>query len=114
MRWDKGGVIVVDLPYEMRAGHGMMGRVYIVCNGKGVVGIVGAAPGANVVGAGAGGDGEGVMSTTRGGVGTTGDIGSIVGTKNSTGGGGAHATGGGTRDAEYFWLRGISGGSEGA
>ena len=114
MRWAKGGVLVIDLPDEMRDGHGMMGGVCRVCNGKGAVGIVGAAPGANVVGAGAGGVGEGVMSTTRGGVGTMGDTGSIVGIKDSTGGGGAHATGGGTRDAEYFWRRGISGGSEGA
>ncbi len=115
MRWAKGGVIVVDLPNEMRVGHGIMGGVCRVCNGIGAVGIVGAAPGTNVVGAGAACAGEGVMGTARGGVGTTGDIGIIVGTNNNaTGGGGAHATGGGARVAEYFWRRGISGGSEGA
>ena len=112
VRWAKGGVLVIDLPDEMRDGHGMMGGVCRVCNGKGAVGIVGAAPGANVGGGACAG--EGAMGIACGGVCTTGDDGSSVGTNNATGGGGARAVGSGARIVEYFWRRGISGGLEGA
>jgi hypothetical protein len=116
VRWANGGEISFDLPDEMWFGYiMMMDGVYGVCIGIGATITVGATPGAGVVGLGAAGAGEGAVGATCGGVGTMGDIGNSVGTNNNaTGGGGARATGGGARVAEYFWRRGISGGSEGA